>query len=82
MDRREFLNIGLIAPIIVGRRHASERWRTFEVTTRVELQGAPGAGRVWLPVPASAARPYHKDVRITWSGSTKGRHDRTLKASR
>jgi transglutaminase-like putative cysteine protease len=77
MDRRAFLNIGLMAPIVVSRWHASERWRTFEVTTRVELQAAPGPARVWLPVPASEERPYQKDVRVKWSGSAKGRHDRT-----
>ena len=76
MHRREFLNIGLLAPLIVGRGHASERWRTFEVTTRVELRGEPGKTRVWLPVPASRPRPYQKNVRITWSGSAKARHER------
>ncbi|MCZ8294031.1 MAG: transglutaminase domain-containing protein [Hylemonella sp.] len=27
-------------------------WRTFEVTTRVDIQQAEGATRVWLPVPS------------------------------
>ena len=27
-------------------------WRTFEVTTRVDLEGVHGAARVWLPVPS------------------------------
>ncbi len=27
-------------------------WRTFEVTTRVDIQQADGATRVWLPVPS------------------------------
>jgi transglutaminase-like putative cysteine protease len=75
MHRREFLNIGLLAPLIVGRRRAAERWRTFEVTTRVQLQGEPGAARVWVPVPASRPRPYQKNVRVTWSGSAKARHE-------
>ena len=28
------------------------QWRTFEVTTRVDLADAKGASRVWLPVPS------------------------------
>ncbi len=28
------------------------QWRTFEVTTRVDLADAKGAARVWLPVPS------------------------------
>ena len=27
-------------------------WRTFDVTTRVDLVDAKGAARVWLPVPS------------------------------
>ena len=27
-------------------------WRTFEVTTRVDMQSASGPTRVWVPVPS------------------------------
>lgn len=38
-----------------ARRHFDPRpgaWRTFEVTTRVDIQQAEGQTRVWLPVPS------------------------------
>lgn len=38
-------------------------WRTFEVTTRVDLSAAPGGARVWLPVPS---------VETDWQKSTPG----------
>ena len=54
MDRRSFLKTGAafsaatMAPFSFA---AEEKWRTFEVTTRVELDaGAPAT--VWLPVPS------------------------------
>ncbi len=57
MDRRTFLKSGAALSSAVATAswvsplHASEPgWRTFEVTTQVELAGAAPA-RVWLPVP-------------------------------
>jgi transglutaminase-like putative cysteine protease len=35
------------------------RWRTFEVTTRIEVLQPAGPTRVWLPTPLAAA-PYQK----------------------
>ena len=53
MDRRSFLKTAAavsatsIAPFGFA---AEEKWRTFEVTTRVELN-ATGPATIWLPVP-------------------------------
>lgn len=53
MDRRSFLKTAAalsatsIAPFGAA---AEEKWRTFEVTTRVELN-ATGPANIWLPVP-------------------------------
>jgi transglutaminase-like putative cysteine protease len=77
MDRRDFLKLSVIAPGVLARQQPSEPWRTFAVTTRIQLNGAAGSARVWIPVPASASRAYQKNVRITWSGSTKGRHEQS-----
>src|SRR5262245_47329861 len=43
-------------------------WRTFEITTRVELQWPEGVSRVWVPVP-SVEGPYQKVLGSTWSGN-------------
>jgi len=34
-------------------------WRTFEVTTRVELDPARGASQVWLPIPSTESAWQH-----------------------
>lgn len=67
MDRRTFLKTGVALSgaaatgSLVSAAHATETgWRTFEVTTRVELMGA-GPARVWLPVP-SVNTQYQKVI--------------------
>lgn len=42
------------SPVTTERRFAPQagQWRTFEVTTRVEIAQAKGPTRVWLPVPS------------------------------
>lgn len=43
-------------------------WRTFEMTTRVEVAGAQGATRVWLPIP-SIDTEYQRSQDSSWSGN-------------
>src|SRR6476620_870089 len=53
MDRRTFLQAGAAvaaSSLLPIARAAEQGWRTFEVTTRVELVGG-GPSRVWVPVP-------------------------------
>jgi len=45
-------------------------WRTFEVTTRVEILKPVGATRVWLPVPVVRS-DFQKPLGDTWSGNAK-----------
>jgi transglutaminase-like putative cysteine protease len=44
-------------------------WRTFEVTTRVEVLDPAGAIRVWLPIP-SVKDEYQHPGENRWSGNT------------
>ncbi|HYC57077.1 MAG TPA: transglutaminase domain-containing protein [Candidatus Binatia bacterium] len=43
-------------------------WRSFELTSRVEVLRAAGQTRVWLPVP-SVASEYQQPQGDTWSGN-------------
>ena len=43
-------------------------WRTFEVTTRVEIQDANGATQVWLPIP-SIDSDFQRSLESGWSGN-------------
>ena len=80
MDRRMFLKAGALAPAAAALPKLSfaqqlpfnprqaEVWRTFEVTTRVEILFPEGATRVWLPVP-SVDSVYQKTIDNGWSGN-------------
>ncbi len=80
MDRRAFLKTSAILPAAValpGLAHAQQlpfdprpavKWRTFEVTTRVEIVFPQGATRVWLPIP-SVDSGYQKILDNAWSGN-------------
>lgn len=47
-------------------------WRTFEVTTRVDVQQAEGATRVWLPVPSVDA-DWQRSLDSHWSSNGQAR---------
>src|SRR5512137_2863321 len=75
MHRRDFLRFsglatsGLIAPSAVSRAFAqspADRWRTFEVTTRVEVLKPAGKTRAWLPTPLTVDTPYQKSLGSTF----------------
>src|SRR6185503_18782123 len=47
-------------------------WRTFEITTRVEILKPEGVSRAWVPVP-SVESDYQKVIGSTWSGNGSNR---------
>jgi transglutaminase-like putative cysteine protease len=47
----------------------TERWRAFEVTTRVEIVNPAGLTRVWVPLPLTPDTDYHKALGHTWGGN-------------
>lgn len=51
-------------------------WRTFEITTRVELKDVDGPARVWLPIP-SVNSDYQRSFEssVVSNGSTRFTHD-------
>ena len=68
MQRRDFLrytslaSAGLAFPSAIpsALAQAQPGWRTFEVTTRVEVLKPSGVTRVWLPVPLTTETAYIK----------------------
>jgi transglutaminase-like putative cysteine protease len=73
MKRREFVqHAGAAAALaildprgLLAQASESERWRLFEITTRVEVLHPNGATRVWLPTPMAVA-PYQKTMGDTY----------------
>ena len=75
MKRRDFLrSTGIVSASLVfakpGRIFASdgavERWRTFEVTTRVQILKPSGTTRVWLPAPLIQETPFQKTLSVKY----------------
>jgi transglutaminase-like putative cysteine protease len=81
MERREFLKRGLTVsagialgglPEFRGFASANEaKWRTFEVTTRLEVMEPVGAVRAWVPVPLTVNTDYFKREPDSWTGNYK-----------
>lgn len=79
MDRRTFVQSGAAAAALATLPRISfaqqlpfdprpEGWRTFEITTRIEVLKPAGVTRAWVPVP-SVERDYQKVVGNNWSGN-------------
>jgi transglutaminase-like putative cysteine protease len=71
MDRREFLRAASVASAslafpkasrLLVEGEGSNDWRTFEVTTRVEIAKSTGMTRVWLPAALVSATPFQKTL--------------------
>ena len=70
MNRREFLRSGGISSLALAwpnliraeQDDRANRWRTFEVTTRVETPDAGGRTHVWVPLPLGVETPYQKPL--------------------
>lgn len=75
MDRRAFLktSAAVSAASLTPFSHfafgAEEKWRTFEIVTRVELHGTAPAG-IWLPVP-TVNTDYQKVLSSTFTTAGK-----------
>ena len=75
MKRRDFLrstgafSAGLAfgkAGRIFARDTTVEHWRTFEVTTRVQVLKPSGTTRIWLPAPLISETPFQKTLSASY----------------
>ena len=73
MDRRTFLTSSAACAALGSlpwhSAGADSRWRTFEVTTRVEIQFPDGVSRAWIPLPLAGASDWHRDHGDRWTGN-------------
>ena len=79
MRRRSFIQAGAAASALTALPRIAlaqqlpydpkpTGWRTFEITTKVELQWPQGTSRVWVPLP-SVEGDYQKVIGNSWSGN-------------
>src|SRR5215831_8496167 len=79
MDRRTFLTTGAAALVGSGlarpfaalsaETSGGARWRTFEVTTRLEIIQPSGVTRAWVPLPLMPDTNYQKSLGQSWTGN-------------
>jgi transglutaminase-like putative cysteine protease len=82
MNRREFLGAMAAAPIAVRGLSYGSAPRTFEVTTRIELDESHDGGMAWVPLPLTRTTPYQIDRGHTVGGNAdKTRVERLAGAS-
>src|SRR5262247_4667911 len=64
---------GPAVPVRAQQREFTPRpgtWRTFEITTRIEVLEPAGTVRAWLPMP-SVKSEYQRLLGDQWSGNAK-----------
>jgi transglutaminase-like putative cysteine protease len=73
MERRVFLksSAAMAAASALPWRNslAAADWRTYEVTTRVEILKPRGVSRAWLPLPTIDDTDWQNVIGNTWSGN-------------
>ena len=76
VNRRKFLQSGSIVSVSLAFANAGrlfsevttlDRWRTFQVTTRVEVLKTSGKTCVWLPAALITETPFQKTLANTFS---------------
>ena len=45
-------------------------WRTFEITTRIEIPGAENGARAWIPLPSIAATEWSRPLGDHWDANS------------
>jgi transglutaminase-like putative cysteine protease len=76
MNRRDFLQSGSIVSVSLAFAEVErlfsqvttlDRWRTFQVTTRVEVLKTSGTTRVWVPAALINETPFQKTLTNTFN---------------
>ena len=78
MNRRDFIKTSTLLPAaatVAGLPQLAaaatiapgDKWRVFEVTTKVGILKPAGVTRVWLPLPLSVDTDYQKNLGSTWT---------------
>ena len=79
MERRDFLRTGAAGLAAAGfarplaafaaETSGGAKWRTFEVTTRLEIAKPSGVTRAWVPMPLMPDTDYQKSLGQSWTGN-------------
>lgn len=62
LNRRDFLQVSAALLAASRKSAASTGWRTFEVTTRVEVLKPSGTTRIWVPAALVSETPFQRTI--------------------
>jgi transglutaminase-like putative cysteine protease len=57
---------------------ATEAWRTFEITTRIEIANAQGPSQAWIPLPAVEEHSWTRPLGNKWTSNAKAIEERRV----
>src|SRR6478672_6407290 len=57
---------------------ATEAWRTFEITTRIEIANAQGPSQAWIPLPAVEEHSWTRPLDNKWTSNAKAIEERRV----
>ena len=73
MKRREFMlstaAVSALATLPWRNALAAEGWRTFDITTHVEIISPTGVSRTWVPLPLVLETDWQRTISNSWSGN-------------
>ena len=71
MDRRVFLKSTAAAAAVLPwqRLAAASEWRSYEVTTRIEILNPEGRSLAWVPLPLIEDTAWQRNLGSQWSGN-------------
>ncbi|MDX1374332.1 MAG: transglutaminase family protein [Burkholderiales bacterium] len=73
MKRRDFLLTTAAASAVAALPWrgalAAEGWRTFEITTHVDVLNPSGVSRAWVPLPLVLDNDWQRSISNSWTGN-------------
>jgi hypothetical protein len=78
MNRRDFLYLCGVSALPVRARaqhadRATPAWRTFDVTTEVDVLNSAGVTRVWVPAALIIETPYQRTLNTSFASAAPAR---------
>ncbi len=80
MDRRQFLSHALPATaafatglrsrdVLAADASTPNEWRSFEITTLIQVANPVGRTQLWLPLPWNQTTPYQRSLAVQWDAA-------------
>jgi len=73
VKRRDFLKTSSAAAVAAALpwrgAHAQADWRSFEITTRADIDRPQGVSRAWIPLPLTQDLDWQRNFGSSWTGN-------------